>query len=381
MPVGEDFWNPYRWVTLDNNRLVEHDEPHYHHTFNGLSGRLWCELEALTPLLIGDGQTPNIPPNIPPNIRFVRHRHNGQPYIPGTSLKGAIRSLAEVFGNGTVPFSVSVENRHKPANAKQDRHGISQLDTITRTFGYLRQGDSNVFAGLIHFSDAEFIEGPQPLTAWGQQYRVVVGRPKPSHTAFYPGNDRRKFYHHHPGVLELREAPENIQQVKIVKPAPPGTRFRFWLDYTNLRDRELNLLLYSLALEEQVIVTLSPEALGRDEGSVELVGPLRHKIGGAKPHGAGSVHIRIMKMQLCQDATARYRGNNATDILEGPVLTDEINARTASLQSRTDITMKELRAMLIYSNGDPRCPIHYPDYDWFNREKEQGLRTALKPTL
>ena len=96
MPVGENFWNPYRWVTL-SNRPVEHDVPHYHHTFSGLSGRLWCELKALTPLLIGDGQVPN--------IQFVRHPHNRQPYIPGTSLKGAVRSSAEVIGNGYRAFS------------------------------------------------------------------------------------------------------------------------------------------------------------------------------------------------------------------------------------------------------------------------------------
>lgn len=373
MPVGEDFWNPYRWVTL-SNRNVEHDVPRYHHTFSGLSGRLWCELEALTPLLVGDGQN---------HIQFVRYKHNRQPYIPGTSLKGAVRSLVEVVGNGTVPFSVSVENRHKPTNARQDRHGVSQLDTITRTFGYLRQGDSNVFAGLIQFSDAKLIASPQTPNNW-QRCRIVVGQPKSSHRAFYPGNRKRKFYHHHPGIQQLVGAPHNVPrgpQTPEVTPAPPGTSFHFTVDFMNLRDNEFNLLLYCLALEEQVTVTLSPAALGRDEGSETLVGPLRHKIGGAKPRGAGSVHIRIAKMQLCRDATARYRGNNATDILDGPALTNEINARTASFQSRTDITMRELRAMLIYSNGDPRDPIDYPPYDWFEEEKELGLRTELKPTL
>ena len=54
MPQGEEFWNPYRWVTV-SDQPIEYDEPCYHHTSSGLSGRLWCELEALTPLLIGDG--------------------------------------------------------------------------------------------------------------------------------------------------------------------------------------------------------------------------------------------------------------------------------------------------------------------------------------
>ena len=375
MPVGEDFWNPYRWVTV-SNRPVTHDVPHYHHTFSGLSGRLWCELEALTPLLIGDGQTGN--------IQFVRHKHNGQPYIPSTSLKGVIRSLVEVVGNGTVPFSVSVGSPHAPANARQNANGASQLDTITRTFGYLRQGDSNVFTGLIHFSDAEVSAAVASPNHW-TQYEVAVGQPKPSHGAFYPGNNRRKFYHHHPGAEQLVAPHPGITQTTTVRPAPPGTSFRFTVDFTNLRDDELNLLLYCLELEEQVTVTLSSKALGKDEaqGSVILEGPLRHKIGGAKPHGAGSVHIRITKMQLCQDATARYRGNNATEIWEASTVADEINRRIGQFRSCPDLTMKELRAMLIYSTNDPRTPIHYPRYNWFEdeREKPGNLKTRLKPTI
>lgn len=372
MPVGADFWNPYRWVTLSNGN-VNHDVPHYHHTFSGLSGRLWCELQALTPLLIGDGRNP---------IQFVRHTHNGQPYIPSTSLKGAIRSLVEVVGNGTVPFSVSVERRHQPVNARLDRDGISQLDPVTGTFGYLHQGDSNIFAGLIHFSDAEISTKISSMSHWAT-YDVAVGQPKTSHRAFYPGNRKRKFYHHHTGAEQLVAPHPGITQTTTIRPAPPGTSFHFTVDFTNLRDSELNLLLYCLALEENVTVTLSPKALGRDEGSDTLVGPLRHKIGYAKPHGAGSVQIRIMKMQLCQNATARYRGNNATQIFVSTPLESELNTRTASFCGRTDQTMKELRAMLIYSIDDPRKPIHYPRYNWFQNEKEKprGSKTRLKPTI
>ena len=55
MPKGESFWNPYRWVTVSDNP-VEHDVPRYHHSMDGISGFLSCELEALTPLLIKDSQ-------------------------------------------------------------------------------------------------------------------------------------------------------------------------------------------------------------------------------------------------------------------------------------------------------------------------------------
>ena len=351
MPQGENFWNPYRWVTI-SDKPIEYDDLPYQHVVSDLSGRIWCELEALTPFMVGDGHR-----------MFVKHPHTFRPYIPATSLKGAIRSLAEVVGNAAVPFS---------------KGGRSQVDTVARTFGYLHGG--NVFAGLIRFSDAEITEEPLPPNQW-PKYEVAVGQPKPSHKAFYPGNKQRKFYHHRPGATQLTAPHAGIKQTSSVQPAPPGTRFSFTVNFANLRNPELNLLLYCLMLEEQVTVTLSPAALGRDEaeGSVTLDGPLRHKMGGAKPHGAGSVRIRIIRMELCTDAMARYRGNDSIETYKAENLTNELESRTAAFRNRTDQTMQELRAMLIYLLNDPRQPIHYPTYGWFRNGNNAG--TQLKPTI
>lgn len=367
MPQGESFWNPYRWVTV-SDQPIEYDEPCHHHTSSGLSGRLWCELKALTPLLIGDGRG-----------NFVKHIHNSRPYIPAPSLKGTIRSLVEVVGNAAVPFpNIPVDRQHALTQARTNTAGSLQLDVVARTFGYLH--DRNVFAGLIHFSDAEIIGDPMPSNQW-PTYNVAVGQPKRSHTVFYIKNNQRKFYHHQPDVTQLTGPHAGITQTSDVQPAPPSTRFSFTVNFANLRNPELNLLLYCLLLEEQTSVILSPAALGRDavQGSVTLEGPLRHKMGGAKPHGAGSVHIRITKMQLRTDAAARYRGNDTVATWEAENLTDELESRTASFRGRADQTMKELRAMLIYSPNDPRNPIQYPTYRWF-QDTNNSIK-QLKPTI
>ena len=147
MPQGENYWNPYRWVTV-SNRPIEHEVPNYQHTLSGISGRIWCELEALTPLIIGDGHG-----------EFVRR--NQKPYIPSTSLKGVIRSLAEVVGNATVPFpKVQVDDAHQLEKARRDINDVAHFDIVSRTFGYLNGGD--VVAGLIHFSDAEISTAVRP---------------------------------------------------------------------------------------------------------------------------------------------------------------------------------------------------------------------------
>ena len=369
MPQGENFWNPYRWVTV-SNQTITHKVPSYHHTLNGLSGRLWCELEALTPLLIGDGYG-----------NFVSYSRTRQPYIPATSLKGAIRSLAEVVGNAAVPFpNVDVDAKHELSRARTNADETPEFDTVARTFGYLHAGD--VVAGSIHFSDAEMTENTEPPNQW-QRFDIVVGQPKREHEEFYPGKNRRKFYHHHPETKELTKT--TLSQKRSVRPAPPGTRFQWTVDFMNLREEELNLLLYCLVLEEQVSVTLSPAALGSEpsQQSITLRGPLRHKIGGAKPQGAGSVHIRITKMELRTDAAARYRGENTSDTWEAEPLTRELSNRTAPFRKRTDLTMQELRAMLIYTTEDPRHPIRYPNYAWFQieRDKLKDEKTSLKPTI
>ncbi len=140
MPRGESYWNPYRWVEV-SDEPVQHAEPLYHHRFDGLSGRIACCLEALTPLIIGDGHG-----------NFVRN-HNGRPYIPATSLKGVIRSLAELVGNAAIPFpNVHVDSAHELSKARVELNGRVEYDIVARTFGYL--DNRNVFAGLIQFSDA-----------------------------------------------------------------------------------------------------------------------------------------------------------------------------------------------------------------------------------
>lgn len=364
MPERNEFWNPYRWVRA-SDRAVQHDAPGYHHRMSGLAGRLWCELEALTPVFVGAGDGTG---------EFVRHAHSRQPYVPATSLKGVIRSLVEIVGNAAVPFpNAQVDPKHRLARARA--RGGSRLDVAARTFGYL--DGVNVFAGLVRFSDAELAGTHPPPNQW-PRYEVAVGQPKPAHRAFYPGADRRKFYHHHPDAKGLALPHPGITQTAKVRPAPSGTRFRFTVEFANLRDAELDLLLYCLVLEERATVTLTPAALGpgaNGEG-ITLRGPLRHKLGGGKPHGAGSVRLRVAKLETRADPAARYRGRDAAKVWDGARVDEELLRRTARFRERTDQTMQELRAMLIYTEEDPRQPIQYPTYPWFQTRSQ----VPLKPT-
>lgn len=379
MPQNEPFWNPYRWVEI-SERPVEHDRPHYHHCFAGLAGRAECTLTALTPLIIGDGnrQEAKGQKQSVQNVEFVRHGRTGPPYIPATSLKGNIRALAELVGNAAVPFDkCDIDDAHKLASAASNDHA---LDVVARTFGYLNSG--RVFSGLIRFSDGELVS-QAAFSKW-PEYNVAVGQPKKEHRSFYPDKRRRKLYHHLPNAERLTPPHAGIRQTATVRPAPPGTQFRFTVDFRNLRDDELNLLLYCLVLEDDVTVTLGPEALGPDAREpASFRGPMRHKLGGCKPHGGGSVHIVIDKLLIRTDPADRYRGRDSAQEYVGDRLARELQRRTAAYVKRNDATMQQLRAMMIYSSDDPRRRIEYPTYHWFTEDKERPSekKTRLKPTL
>jgi len=375
-PPVEPGWNPYRWVEVSRDK-VRREPPSYHHRYEGLSGRFECTLEALTPLFVGDGSG-----------RFCGLAGaRKQPIIPGTSLKGAIRSLAEVVGNAAVPFPRSaVDVAHRLGQASEGSEASLKLDIVARTFGHLAHGhDGGSFAGLIRFGDALMIGSPIEPQRW-RPVEVVAGHPKPAHATFYPTDAARKFYHHKTGADELTGPQANIRQTRRVSPAPPGTEFRFIADFANLRPDELSLLTYCLVLEDDVTVTLSLAALGPGFSEpVTLHGPMRHKIGGCKPLGGGSVHLRVERLTLRDDPAARYRaGAEVASVFEGAELGDKLAALTSVIACRTDITMQQLRAMLVYAPADPRpTDLDYPSYDWFqkDREKPQDEKARLKPTL
>ncbi len=384
MPEQESFWNPYRWVTYEKSR-PSYRSPNYQHAFAGARGLLDCELEVLTPLVIGNGKQGALE-------NFTRHGVGGvgKPFIPATSLKGAIRSLAELIGDSAVPFSrkrnapMRLDPGRSVESGARGRPGTNwELDPVARSFGYLDH-DGNVFAGLIQFSDAELVG--EPNTQKWPRFEVDVGTPRPErHAPFYPDNKRWKFYHHLPGATTLR--PAITGQTRRPVAAPPGTRFRFTVSFWNLDEEALNLLVYCLALEEDVTVTLSAAALGRpgnSNESVPLTGPLRHKIGGCKPAWGGSVHIRIVRVRIEEDPLSRYRSGQPPTVLEDEAeIRAWIEKRTASIRRRNDRTMRELRAMLIYSPNDPRRDIRYPDKSWFDRDKQlpPDQKRKLKPTV
>ncbi len=98
---------PYNFVPLPNEVLcytsfVEQDK------FSGNSGQIKCKLTTKSPLYIGCGMTPqdfkdaNDDDDRDPNFYYINDRN--EPVIPGSSLRGLIRSIVEIIGYCKVQF-------------------------------------------------------------------------------------------------------------------------------------------------------------------------------------------------------------------------------------------------------------------------------------
>jgi len=361
MPQSETFFNPYRWVHVDANPNL--GRPAYHHQLGGLSGILDCTLTALTPLFVaGKGGL------------FHQSVRDGRqvPCIPGTSLKGAIRTLAEVISGSAVAHGDGIDDAHAPRRAVTGTGTNYRMDMVSRVFGTLQRDDGGVYAGAVQFSDAVCSDPAASPVRW-TEYAIVVGAPKPSHHAFYRDHSARKFYHHHVGATDLITT--QLNQNRQIRPAPVGTSFSFQVQYRGLSQDELNMLIYSLFLEQEVEVTLSAAATGTDQAAT-FSGPMRHKIGGGKSAGAGSCHLQVIQWQQFAGADDRYRNNRAGESrFIDAALSEAIQICIAPYVNRTDRTMQDLRAMLVYSEQDPRCGrFQYPSNQWFKDNSSVRLR-------
>jgi len=148
----------------------------------------------------------------------------------------------------------------------------------------------------------------------------------------------------------------------------PLHHFHFDIQFFNLSSQEVSLLLYVLVLEDSVKTTV--------EGDQSIMeGPLRHKIGNAKPLGMGSCQISIDRLTYLAGSRERFSSlmNSGEKHYEGEELKTEISGRIQDYVDDKSVTMKTLRKMMVWDENDAR-DFRYPDYKWF-----KSPETSQKP--
>lgn len=135
------FLNPYNFVRYLPEPAAAPDDPDAqllgrcapppHDRYVGLTGRITCTLETVTPLFISDShEVKEYPVTNAPDKKHKSYRFfqvEGKDAIPATSLRGMTRSLFEAVTNS--PFSVfdgdeRLEYRIDPAEARRFKPGI-----------------------------------------------------------------------------------------------------------------------------------------------------------------------------------------------------------------------------------------------------------------
>jgi len=357
MPKGESWWNPYRFVPV--REQVECRAPNTDEKFQGQTGYLECSLTNSSLLFIGGGSQGQ--------DRFISRQN--RPFIPGSSLKGMLRSLAEIIGGGCFV-----------APTDQSCTDARNLCIACRMFGMLHNKD--VHKGQVSISDGELSdEKPQ----W-KQVMILQGQPKKEHRSFYKhpltgewAKDMLKMSFHQPQrTRDVLPIPGPLQQRGITKQMlEPGHIFTFTVHFENLEEDELCLLLYILALEEDVHVTLQPE----EPNPISLQGPMLHKLGNAKGQGPGSCRITVQEMHLLPLAAQRFAslGSSGWKSLKGEELRTEIIRRTQKYKQGEDDTetMQFVRKMMVWDERDTRT-FRYPEYSWFQADKKKDKPTELK---
>ena len=373
--------NPYDFVPFPNtiNRVIIANA-NKHGKFNPslLSGYMECELETKTKMCI---KGPN-------NDSFWKE--DQPPVIPGTSIRGMIRTVCDVIGGGCGnkieknygevngcyfpnPDIEACSKRIKTelikySNKDQKSERIKQefeVCPICSLFGFI--ADEVVFASRISIHDTEPSKNQKISKILPTIDIKQLMSPHPHRRSFYfrPGTYTtqggeylgRKFY--------LHADPKNVLAHKGAIPITvvnEGAKFHFRIDFENLTGSELNMLMFALALEEKWC----------------------HKLGYGKPFGLGSVKISILSLH--------ERNHEYFKDFYQPEFIDKTNGDIQNLinefaeQLKSKSFYDKLKSVMEYSSNSPNW-LTYPSYwlsdnpdgtiECYNKSEEAKKSEAL----
>ncbi|MGH9890491.1 MAG: RAMP superfamily CRISPR-associated protein [bacterium] len=351
--------DPYDFVPLGIAPVREKCVGHarYSKGRNIYSGLLLCTLTAMTPIFTYD-----------PRFRRVNLGHetvnfpvfNRIAQIQGSSLKGVIRSLIEAIEPCCVAVPAPFRKTYRGTGITRDKEPLTvylpgefehcdgeRLCLACRMFGTLNKATAYAYAGKVSIGDARSAPGDYQLLP--HVTLDVLSPPKPEgRPNAYTGVDGktirgRKFYRHRypPDVLKRMPdrtgKPRQDHLNKTVQPIETGSVFHFEVEYGDLNDAELRLLLYGLVLEDG----------------------LWHKLGLGKPIGLGSARIEVIKWTRI-DRQARYRalGAGVEPALEEEALQAELSGWVQGYRTRESEALEKLRDILRPNEAvDVRYPV------------------------
>lgn len=258
---------PYDFVTIDELKDSDRCHPSWHDRYHpgSLSGILRCEIRAVSPIHVASGKMELTSKERVPLVK-THTKCNERAIIPGSSLKGCIRSIVEAISASCVSITRAYYNQLPGKTARCNNK--ENLCVACRMFG------SMGYLGKVRFSDAVLQDGFRTTTASIPQLYSSRDREN-----VYLNKDRkvkgRKFYQH--GNPASGGTPIEV--------CPVNSKLSFTVSFDNLTKAELGLLLI---------------AMGQGEPK------FNPKLGGAKPVCYGTVEISITGSELIEDIKSAY---------------------------------------------------------------------------
>jgi len=369
--------NPYDFVPVgpaaDRKAIATQEK------FAGHSGTLTCRLQTLTHFFIAGNQERQAR-NQHQELRLLRE--GNAPIIPGSSLKGAIRHLAEAISGSCFILPNDPRMRARRGDRRQDKleyydyqkrrsdayvlpEGFSpcglgespdshkpEACPACRIFGFL--ADRVLSTGNVSFETAH-VAGDYKTAA------IILepfGAPAPRHRPFYGTKASnfqdprgRKFYYHR--IQGARMMSRKLDFNKTVEALLPGAAFEFTVQYQNLSDADLSLLIYALALEDS----------------------MRHKLGMGKGVGLGSVHLTITGWQQLARKNRYLQFGDGTTNFSGADLQNAVKAQIDAYHrhyARWKDSLAALQDILAWDELHPR-DARYPAREWLKKNPSVAL--------
>lgn len=239
-----------------------------------LSGILELTLETLTPVHVGSGYSDFVTAGnqqylaaLQASKRVVEENTLRRRYlIPGSSLKGAVRSIMEAISPSCAVATRFTRDLPRGSGACRDPENLC---IACRLFG------AQDYQGHLQFEDAVAPKGSLVLLHTPLLWSPARGaRTLPPHYLDDRQAKGRKFYYH-------ARNPQGVDPRTCFK---SGTQLPLRIQFTNLTAAELGLLLTALGLHPKH--------------------PFPIKLGGGKPVGLGSVRVKLEAVALHSGATA-----------------------------------------------------------------------------
>jgi len=377
--------NPYDFVRIDWEKPPLREKPIWHYQLFGqgqqklYSGWIELAIQAETPLFIIDPRPKNRPE------KSLCNKH-GEYIIPGSSLKGMLRSVVETLGRGCMTFFDGdyepIKKNGRVVDYKAPYKGLVSSDFLRctnnnelclscRIFGMMRPkpvegnsekevgGGKKLLLGKVNISD---VCAPSTSPLYERMHTADLMGPQPHHKDFYLDSTGtniagRKYYFHH--ATRPLDVGRETRYNRYIQPLNKETVFHGRLDFVGLTADEFAALLLAITLEEG----------------------MRHKIGYAKPLGLGSVYLNPQSMTLI-DYVSRYAqigGHGRTVYTSDTImqLRDELFVAFKETQL-VPPSLQDLRRIWRWP-ADRNVIYDYPGYSWFKDPKNYGKRIADTP--